>query len=68
LGVTGDLRVRHHGSNARIEVVPDQLPRVRGAWEDLVPVFIGLGFSAVDLDPQGYRRGSLLAVASPSGA
>lgn len=67
LGVTGDLRVRHHGSKARIEVAPDQLPRLRAVWESLVPVFAGLGFSALELDPQGYRRGSLLAV-SPSGA
>ena len=27
LGVTGDLRVRHHGDRARIEVAPDQMAR-----------------------------------------
>ncbi|HEX6435297.1 MAG TPA: ATP-dependent sacrificial sulfur transferase LarE, partial [Gemmatimonadales bacterium] len=29
LGVTGDLRVRHHGVHARLEVTPDQMARVR---------------------------------------
>src|SRR6185312_14617952 len=33
LGVAGDLRVRHHGTWARIEVSRDQMPRVRMAWE-----------------------------------
>lgn len=65
LGVTGDLRVRHHGTNARIEVSLDQLPRLRGMWERVALFFVGLGFSSVELDPNGYRRGSLLAVGSP---
>ena len=68
VGVTGDLRVRHHGTTARIEAAPDQLPRLRAIWETVAPVFIGLGFSGVELDPEGYRRGSLLAVASLPGA
>jgi uncharacterized protein len=67
LGVTGDLRVRHHGSKARVEAAPDQLPRLQAIWETVAPFFIGLGFSAVELDPEGYRRGSLLAAASPPG-
>jgi uncharacterized protein len=68
VGVTGDLRVRHHGARARIEVAAEQLPRLRAMWETVAPFFIGLGFSAVELDPEGYRRGSLLAAASPPGA
>jgi pyridinium-3,5-biscarboxylic acid mononucleotide sulfurtransferase len=64
LGVVGDLRVRHHGDRARIEVVPDQLDRVRAAWP-IVEAELGvLGFGQVELDPAGYRRGGLLPLAA----
>jgi uncharacterized protein len=63
LGVTGDLRVRHHGAKARLEVAPDQMERVRGNWKAIDAAFAALGFAAVELDPQGYRRGGLLAIA-----
>src|SRR5437879_97773 len=60
LGVTGDLRVRHHGDRggARIEVeprwvpwVPERLTAVRGR-------LTALGFAGAGVDPPGYRRGS----------
>ena len=41
----------------------DQLPRVREQWSAVVAFFSGLGFAAVELDPAGYRRGGLLAIA-----
>jgi pyridinium-3,5-biscarboxylic acid mononucleotide sulfurtransferase len=63
LGIQGDLRVRHHGGNARLEVAPDQMDRVRGDWGTIQTVFAELGFSSVELDPRGYRRGGLLALA-----
>ena len=63
LGVTGDLRVRHHGDHARLEVSPDQMPRIREAWAAVATFFSGLGFAGVELDPAGYRRGGLLALA-----
>ena len=63
LGVSGDLRVRHHGEKARLEVGPDQMDRVRKHWHGVEAFFAGLGFSAVELDPDGYRRGGLLAIA-----
>lgn len=63
LGVTGDLRVRHHGSKARVEVAPDQMARVRAHWEAIDAKLAGMGFEAVELDPEGYRRGGLLAIA-----
>lgn len=66
LGVTGDLRVRHHGTYARLEVRPDQMDRVRLSWPAVETAFLALGFSSVELDPYGYRRGSLLALATPS--
>lgn len=63
LGVMGDLRVRHHGTKARLEVAPDQMERLRINWEGIDTAFTALGFAAVELDPQGYRRGGLLAIA-----
>jgi uncharacterized protein len=66
LGVSGDLRVRHHGGKARLEVAPDQMDRLRGSWDRVTAVFVELGFAAVELDPAGYRRGGLLAIAPRS--
>jgi pyridinium-3,5-biscarboxylic acid mononucleotide sulfurtransferase len=63
LGVSGDLRVRHHGAKARLEVAPDQMELVQANWDAVGEVFGGLGFAAVELDPHGYRRGGLLAIA-----
>lgn len=73
LGITGDLRVRHLGDShaggaaARIEVTPSEIPLVRDRWSEVEPFFQDLGFASVELDPAGYRRGSLLALAT-SGA
>jgi pyridinium-3,5-biscarboxylic acid mononucleotide sulfurtransferase len=63
LGVSGDLRVRHHGDKARLEVAPDQMDRLRTDWAVIDAFFTQLGFDAVELDPSGYRRGGLLAIA-----
>jgi uncharacterized protein len=66
LGVTGDLRVRHLGATARLEVAPDQMARLRGGWDTIAGFFERLGFENVELDPRGYRRGGLLALAQRS--
>ena len=63
LGVKGDLRVRHHGATARVEVVPEQMDRLRDRWDMVEKAFDELGFSGVELDPKGYRRGALLSLA-----
>ncbi len=68
LGVTGDLRVRHHGARARIEVAPEQVAMLRAKWTGVAERFEALGFDAVELDPAGYRRGGLLALAPRSPA
>lgn len=65
LGVQGDLRVRHHGETARLEVAPDQMDILQRQWEGVTLVFAELGFNTVELDPRGYRRGGLLALARP---
>ena len=67
LGITGDLRVRHHGATARLEVTPEQHARLRERWGGLAAFFTELGFASVELDPRGYRRGGLLAVLAESG-
>lgn len=61
LGVTGDLRVRHRGDEARIEVQPSELAVVRGAIDRIAGPLLALGFARITLDLGGYRRGSLLA-------
>jgi pyridinium-3,5-biscarboxylic acid mononucleotide sulfurtransferase len=66
LGVLGDLRVRHHGGTARLEVTPGQMDIVRRHWDSVALVFAELGFSGVELDPRGYRRGGLLSLARPA--
>jgi uncharacterized protein len=66
LGVTGDLRVRHHGRKARVEVLGSQMGKVRANWEAIGVTFAALGFAEIELDPDGYRRGGLLALAPDS--
>jgi uncharacterized protein len=67
LGVRGDLRVRHHGHRATVEVAPEEMAAVASQWDAVGHFFAGLGFEGVELDAQGYRRGRLLALA-PDGA
>ena len=65
-GVVGDLRVRHLGDRATVEVSPGERPMLEARWDDVAARLATLGFSHVDLDPRGYRRGGLLPVA-PAG-
>jgi uncharacterized protein len=55
------VRVRHHGEMARIEVPPVDLPRFfeDGRNERISARLKELGFRYVTLDLQGYRSGSL---------
>jgi len=63
LGVTGDLRVRHHGDlrGARIEVEPRWIPLVSARLTEVREHLAGLGSRRFEVDPRGYRRGGLLA-------
>jgi uncharacterized protein len=67
LGVTGDLRVRHHGRRASVEVTPGEMAALRSRWPAVERFFAELGLESVELDPRGYGRGRLLALA-PKGA
>lgn len=57
------LRVRHHGDIARIEVEPDDIPRLAQpeVRKQVVEAFTKLGFKYVALDLAGYRTGSMNA-------
>ena len=65
LGVEGDMRVRHRGDEARIEVAVSEFPKVRHAKGEISSGFAKLGFSQVTLDLTGYRRGSMLTDGPP---
>ena len=60
LGVTGDLRVRHLGDRARLEVEPVWIPWIEARRNTITEHLVTLGFAQVEIDPRGYRRGSLL--------
>jgi uncharacterized protein len=60
LGVSGDLRVRHEGQVGRIEVEPEWIPWVKAREIEIAARLRDVGFDAVEIDPRGYRRGSLL--------
>lgn len=57
------VRVRHHGNIARIEIEPDELPRLlgNGLREKVAERFKELGYLYVTVDIEGYRTGSMNA-------
>jgi uncharacterized protein len=55
----GQLRVRHHGDVARIEVLPQDFPKVLASREVIVRELRSIGFRFVCLDVEGFRSGSM---------
>jgi pyridinium-3,5-biscarboxylic acid mononucleotide sulfurtransferase len=53
------MRVRHHGDIARIELPPDQLPRAIQLRQQIVQAITAAGYRHVTLDLAGFRSGSL---------
>lgn len=55
------MRVRIHGTIARIEIMPEDFPKIMepSVREDIVKKFREYGFTYVTLDLQGYRTGSM---------
>lgn len=61
LGIRGDLRVRHFGERARVELGRDELSR----WSE--PAFAvqledavrSAGYAEVEIDPRGFRSGAM---------
>ena len=62
------LRVRHHGQIARIEISREELPRALAPEmaSEFVRIFKALGFTYVTLDLEGFRSGSMNALLSLS--
>ncbi|MEO8736012.1 MAG: ATP-dependent sacrificial sulfur transferase LarE [Edaphobacter sp.] len=58
------VRVRHHGDLARIEISREELPRALSleTLDGITAALLPLGFLYVTLDTQGYRSGSMNAV------
>ena len=55
----GQLRVRHHGDTARLEVEPAAFFSVVERRDEVVAAVRGAGFTFVALDLEGFRTGSL---------
>lgn len=55
----GQVRVRHHGSIARIEVAPENIMNIAVSHEALGKKLKDLGFTFITLDLHGYRTGSM---------
>ncbi len=62
------LRVRHHDTIARIEVEPQDMPRLLELREQIAAQFKELGYLYVTMDLEGYRTGSMNAVLSEHGS
>jgi len=56
-----ELRVRHLGEVARVEIAPGEMPRLEapGARSAAETVVREAGYAEVRIDPEGYRRGRL---------
>jgi pyridinium-3,5-biscarboxylic acid mononucleotide sulfurtransferase len=54
-----DLRVRHYGDSARIEVPVDRLGDVLSARADVVEAVHAAGYRYVTVDLEGLRSGNL---------
>jgi uncharacterized protein len=55
------VRVRHSGDRARVEIDVQELPRLLGdetLSSQAITKLKELGYQQVEIDPQGYRRGS----------
>jgi len=53
------VRVRSLGDVARVEVLPDEVPRLAALEAELAAALRGLGYASVAIDPKGYRTGAL---------
>jgi pyridinium-3,5-biscarboxylic acid mononucleotide sulfurtransferase len=67
LGVAGQVRVRHHGDVARLEVDPRDIVKFAGenVRDRIVQYFKSLGFKHITLDMEGYSMGSLNRALTP---
>jgi pyridinium-3,5-biscarboxylic acid mononucleotide sulfurtransferase len=61
------VRVRHHGDVARVEVEPGDMERVVGVRDQVVGAVRAAGYAFVALDLEGYATGSLNRTWRPVG-
>jgi pyridinium-3,5-biscarboxylic acid mononucleotide sulfurtransferase len=54
-----NVRVRHHGELARLEIHPDEWGRFRSVRRKAAAAVAAAGFPRVLVDLEGYRRGAL---------
>ena len=61
LGIVGDLRVRHFGDLARVELsTAELLEWSRGGGREAIErALAGVGYDRVEIDPRGFRSGAL---------
>jgi pyridinium-3,5-biscarboxylic acid mononucleotide sulfurtransferase len=62
------LRVRHYGDLARVELDPDELARAVELRREVVSVVRDAGYTYVTLDLEGFRSGNLNAALVPDGS
>ncbi|MFD0711460.1 ATP-dependent sacrificial sulfur transferase LarE [Paenibacillus sp. GCM10027626] len=53
------VRVRHHGDMARLELLPEEMQKAVEQHETISARLQSLGFRYITLDLQGYRTGSM---------
>lgn len=53
------LRVRHHGKVARIEVLPSDFERILDIRAEITPALENLGYDYITLDIKGFSSGSM---------
>ncbi|MGC9468807.1 MAG: ATP-dependent sacrificial sulfur transferase LarE [Anaerolineae bacterium] len=58
------LRVRHHGDVARLEILPEDFDTILAHREAVVRALNELGFAYITLDLRGFRSGSMNEVIS----
>ncbi len=58
-----ELRVRHYGESARVEIAPAEMANLEsdGLAERVIDAVRSAGYTEVKIDPKGFRSGSLNA-------
>jgi len=61
LGVAGDLRVRHFGVKARVEMGLDEMSQWSAGVgrQRLDAALLAVGYEQIEIDPRGFRSGAL---------
>jgi len=63
-----EVRVRHHGQTARIEVPVPEIPRLAGVLPHVTAALRAIGFREVAVAPDGLRSGRFSAALASRGA